>query len=296
MYVANKDSEVTLLHVVRDLAGAVHTSSATGFSVVVLDQDQNSESGVVTWSEPVATGYLELTLTPNALGNWLVRVTDPAAVNNGLESEYAVQVVNSAAGLTPTGTWLTTRANVKEALGYDSNTNYDDLLDNLIARASVMIESRLGRSVVQASYTEYVDGDGSEYLNLRQGPVISVTGLAYATHDSSGITTTSVDAGTYITYGNEADWLMGGFLRSNGGCFNRGRKNYEVKYSAGWAAVPYDIEQLAIDVVTWLFNQRKDAGNDSRTVGDGSKSFRTREELIAHIDAMLAPYKTMRVA
>lgn len=297
-YVASKDNEVTVLHVVRNLAGAVHTSSTTGFTVTVLDESQNTEAGVATWSEPVTTGYLPITVTPNAVGNWLVRVTDPASVNNSVETEYSVQVVAATAGLTPTGTWLTTLANVKESLGYDSpaNTNYDDLLTNLIARASVLIESRLGRSVVQASYTEYADADGSEYLDLRQGPVISVSGLAYATHATAGITTTSVDAGTYIVYGDEDDWRLPGYLRSNGGCFNKGRKNYEVKYSAGWATVPYDIEQLCIDVVTWLFNQRKDAGNDSRSVGDGSKSFRTRSELYDHIDAMLAPYKDLRCA
>jgi len=297
-YVASKDNEVTILHVVYDLAGQVHTSSATGFSVTVLDEGQNTETGVATWSEPVTTGYLPITVTPNATGNWIVKVTDPASVNNSIESVYSVQVVSSTAGLTPTGTWLTTRANVKEALGYGdpANTNYDDLIDNLIARASVLIESRLGRSVVQASYTEYVSADGSEFLNLRQGPVISVSGLAYATHETAGITTDSVDAGTYIVYGDEDDWRMPGFIRSNGGCFNSGRKNYEVKYSAGWATVPYDIEALCIDVVTWFFNQRKDVGNDSRSVGDGSKSFRTRSELIEHIDGVLAPYRDVRVA
>ena len=207
-YVTTANNSVSVLHVIRDDGGEVVTSSVTGLSVTVLDPSQNDDSSVATWSEPVTTGYLSIAVTPDEIGNWLVKVVNPSGTDEGTYY-YNVQSVANAAGLTPSGTYLSTLANLKERLGADPGE--DAFLDNLLARATTRIDSSLGRSVIQASYTEYVDADGGEFLRLRQGPIISVTSVASVEWSSATANTTdSLTDGTWLIYGDEDAWKLPG--------------------------------------------------------------------------------------
>lgn len=289
-YVAEKDNSVNVLHVIRDVLGDVVTASTSGLSVVLLDPSQNDDSSLATWTEPVVGGYVNISVTPDEIGNWLLAVTDPTGTD---EATYytAIETVLSSAGLTPSGTYLTTLANVREQLGKATADTADDaFLTNLIARASVLIESRLGRSVVQASYTEYVDGDGTEWLRLRQGPIISVTSVSSVDWTGGTPSLDALDAGAWIAIGDQTDDILPGRIRGNGTAFAKGRQNWAVVYSAGFSAVPYDIERLCIDTVIWWFTQRKDAGANARDIGSGSRAYRSHPELIEMIDAGIAPY------
>ncbi|MBP7570903.1 MAG: phage gp6-like head-tail connector protein [Acidobacteria bacterium] len=289
-YVASKDNAVAILHVVRDSGGSVYTGSATGFSVAVLDEGQSAQNSAATWSEPCTSGYLTVTLTPDATGTWLVRVTNPAAAD-GLTYEYQVQVVLSAAGLTPTGTWLTTLAKVRRALGRAAgNTDEDALLEELIAEASTLIESRMGRAVVSATYTEYHDG-GGRYLNLRQGPLISVTSVCSIDWSSgSPVASTTLSAGTYMPGGNDTGWRLPGYVQANNWTWTRGDKLWRVIYVAGWASVPYDLDNLCRRAVIWLYNQRSRYGTTGIDLGGSNAQFRSDDELIAMIDRGVAAY------
>ena len=291
-YVATANNSVNILHVVRDVAGDVVTSSVTGFAVTVLDPSQNDDSSVATWTEPVTTGYLSIAITPDEVGNWLIKVVNPTGTDEGTYY-YNVQAVANAAGLTPSGTYLSTLSNLKERLGSDPGE--DAFLTNLLARATTSIETWLGRGVIQATYTEYPDGNGTEWLSLRQGPLISVTSVATADWSSHTVnTTSSLTDGTWLGYGDEDDWKLPAKIRSNGGAFTTGRKNYQVVYAAGWAAVPYDIEQACLDVCVWMFNMRRSVAESSKDVGAGAQAFRQHNEMMEMLEQLLGHYKDFR--
>lgn len=291
-YVAVRDSSVTILHPVYDEGGSITTASVTSFSVAVRDPSGNSQSSAATWSQPTTSGYLNVILTPDEVGNWIVRVTNPTTNSDGTTYDYYVQCLASTVGLTPSGTWLTTLTNLKQQLGISlADTTHDAFLTNLIARGTEMIESTLGRNVVSASYTEDYDG-GGQWLRLRQGPIISVTSVCDVQWNTDGTATTSaLEAGTYRAY-NTADEgsKLAGRIKADSWSFVAGNKTYRVAYTAGWSTVPYEIEALCLDVCVWLWNTRKDAGNTSRDAGSGAMSFRSWGELDEMIRTRLASY------
>lgn len=73
---------------------------------------------------------------------------------------------------------LTTLAYVKSALGYSlSDTTQDVQLRALLDAADAAVKRYCGRDLEQQTYTEYVSGNNTYRLALRQVPVTSVTGV-----------------------------------------------------------------------------------------------------------------------
>lgn len=195
---------------------------------------------------------------------------------------------------------LTTLANLKERLGISgtSTSAPDAYLENLIDRASTIVERHVGRELGSATYTEYYDGDGTRYMNLRHGPVTSVTSVSCITYDSDGNeTATALAVGDYFVRGDETDWHLPGWLEQNGSHWIPGQRNYKVVYVAGYTTFPEDLEQCALHVCVWLKNKREDTATDSRDVGGGTiGGFQSWVDLKADLDAMLAPYLDYRMA
>lgn len=185
---------------------------------------------------------------------------------------------------------LTTSANVKEKLGI-SGSGDDALIANDILRADALIDSVLNRTIEQATFTEYYDGTGTKYLDLREGPISSVTSVSTITYDTAGNeTATALNAGDYFVHGDETSWLLPGWLESNGSVFCTGQRNYKVVYVAGFATVPSDIEAAALHCIIWWRNKRTDTASESHDAGQGLRSFRGEQELIEDLRRMLAPY------
>ena len=71
---------------------------------------------------------------------------------------------------------LTTLADLKTYLGI-SDSSEDALLNLLIADADAAILGYIGRTIEQATLTEYYSGDGPQMLVLKQRPVTAVTSV-----------------------------------------------------------------------------------------------------------------------
>ena len=151
---------------------------------------------------------------------------------------------------------LTTLAVVKTQHGIDSSS-FDDTISTVIAAVSLTIERYIGRTITEGTYSdEYLNGDGmSDQLVLKNWPVTSavtfvlkedgstVASTNYTVDDSSGIIYTLPDY-----YGSSA--------------WTRGRRNFTVTYSAGYATVPADIKQAATDQVRRQLYQVQPLGSN----------------------------------
>jgi len=136
---------------------------------------------------------------------------------------------------------LTTVANVKEYLGI-VGTSEDALLNRLKDWATDLIHSYCGRIFTEANYDEYYDGDGTEGLLVNQYPISAVTLL-----EVDGV---SKDASSYALYGQL------GLLKLKSGKFPRGKNNVRLRYTAGYAVTPNDLEQAAIELVALKYYDR----------------------------------------
>lgn len=297
MLVASVDSTATILHVVRDLAGTgTVTGSASSLSYSYRDVAGNVTTSGFSATEQGSSGYYDVPVAVGSTtGNAVMSITNPSGSDEGTY-DYPIQIVQSAAGITPGGTFLTTLANVKETLDV-SHSDWDDFLTNLIARASQRIEREVGRPLVSASYDEYCDGEGHAFLYLRRGPIVSVTGVYTVTYDSSGNeTTATVSAGNYFARNKASEGSYDfGYLEHYSGGWVRGQRNYLVSYSAGFASVPYDLEQACISLVVAYFNKRKGWGTNSRDLGSGSVDYTSDFVVSRDLRDTLEPYMDYRV-
>lgn len=292
-YLATVNNQVSVMHRVLDLSGSLVTSSVSGFTATLYNPSLTTKPTLVTWSSPVTGGYAYFVVTPDQVGTWYLQVTNPTTNSDGASYDYYIQTVDASVGLPPSGTLLTTLTNLKEQLDIPaSTTTYDNYLTNLIARATGMIEARLGRGVLSATYTEYFDG-GGDTLELQNGPLQSITSVCSMNYQSgTGTVSQTLSAATYLGYGYESDgWLMPARVVANSWCWTEAARLWRVVYVGGFAYVPYDIEQLCLNVCVFLYNQRKDTGTTSRDVGSGAIPFRSQAELWAMIDQGLAPYR-----
>ncbi len=88
---------------------------------------------------------------------------------------------------------LTTLSNAQGYMGVASGMD-DDLITALIARATSEIEEFCGRTLVNASFREFYDGDRSQDLPLKQYPVTAIEYLTFGTNQPMQITNGSTDA------------------------------------------------------------------------------------------------------
>lgn len=296
-YPVSKGSSVSILHPVRDLAGtSLITGQAANLTYTITDPDGTQTTSGITWTEPNSDGWYLGAKTYSTLGVWHVAVSNAAISTSDQGTyDYYVQCIQDAAGATPSGTYLTTVANLKEILDI-TDSSQDALLLNLVARASQSVERALGRPLVQATYTELYDGPGSRSLNLRHGPIQSVTYVADVEWSNAGVkSTTAISAGDYFIRGKASEgWHLPGWLERRDSVWWKDQQNYEVSYSAGYSSVPYDLEQIVLELCVAYKNQRKDWGNVARDIGGGGITFRDFQSVWANAKDRLQPYMDMR--
>ena len=194
---------------------------------------------------------------------------------------------------------LVSLVNLEERLGIEAGSSPPDAgfeyLSSLLDRASAMVENVIGREVEQAAFTEYVNGRGTPYLNLRRGPIdVAVTPpvVSSVTYDSDRVESlTTVAAGDYQVWGIDANWRLPGYLEAASWAWSTGNKNYKIVYTAGWATVPADIQEATLHTAVWMKNKRRDTATSDRSVGDASMGgFANLTDLVAELREMLAPY------
>jgi hypothetical protein len=152
---------------------------------------------------------------------------------------------------------LATVQQVKDWLGI-TNATSDNLLGDLVTRASTWITSYLSRPILRASYVEVYRGNGQDNLLLRQGPISAVASVAWV-----GTTVTAAADPTTLSQGIRFDDQL---LTVQGYCLPRGLP-IQVSYTAGYASTPADITQACVELVGEAFKRRDRIGQNSKTLG-----------------------------
>jgi hypothetical protein len=249
---------------------------------------------------------------------------------------------------------LTTLANFKEYCGITGSTD-DTLITALIARSTSAIQKETDRDLLETTYRELQDWDGSSDIMAEQYPIISIQLLSTTRDQAFGIKNTSSDSynsyvqitdstmtlvvqgGTnagsnaitltdhstitalqaaitalsagwemttptsqvaiwsptellpisglmtkdgfaYVEIPGEADnefvidltagIINGASLYNTTGTWT-GRQNLIIKYTAGYATTPADLEQICIDLTKIYYDSRdRDGGLKSEKIGD----------------------------
>lgn len=301
-YQVAKDNAVSIRHPVRDVAGTLVSGEAANITTALADGDNASSVITVTVTEIGTSGWYLLAFTPTTTGLWVLTVTNPSGTNT-LVSEYIVDVVSGATLAAITAKNLTTLARVRSRIfsGETSpTTDHDALISELIIEVSNNITDELGRCPLEAAYTEYVDGTGGALLQLQQGPLVSVTSVSSISY--SGTTTrtetaTTVNVADYLERGLRSDNSFGpALLERRDGTWERGRKNYKVVYTAGYAAVPDGLLLAATNEVVAEFFARETHGRNSKVAGDIQTDYLTPAQRAASRSRAIRPYKYYGVA
>ena len=192
---------------------------------------------------------------------------------------------------------LTTLADLKTYLGI-SDSSEDALLNLLIADADAAILGYIGRTIEQATLTEYYSGDGTQMLVLKQRPVTAVTSVHVDQSGYSGQGSGAFASSTEWTAGedfyirtvveNESNTgelvaIKGpGTFRADGtaqtwGEWPLGTGNIKVVYTAGYSTVPGDLAAACRILVAWMRASR-DNGMPVKSEKLGSYSYTLLED------------------
>jgi hypothetical protein len=159
---------------------------------------------------------------------------------------------------------LCTVSGVKAYYGLtDSTTDIDNLLQSLVDSVSAQFETYCGRTFALSDYVEYYDGSGKNRLSLDQYPITTISGIW---DDVNWLWTAStLISGTYYRTVNNSSLVF-----SDSATLTKGEQNIKVAYSAGYATIPYDLEQACIEEVLVKYKVRKNVEIRSKTLPDGT--------------------------
>lgn len=190
---------------------------------------------------------------------------------------------------------LTTVAVAKSHLGImPADTSQDDTLTRMINAASQKIEQYCDRKFKKRQYTDFYDGRGNDRLLLRNWPCDKPTELWDDAGNEFTSSTNLIDAADY-TVEQSSDGGVGVIL-VNGIRFSRGNQNVKVVYQAGYASVPYDIEEACLFMVEYLYTMKQDRRVGVSSKGKNGESTQFRDDMPTFILDILDRYKRVEFA
>jgi hypothetical protein len=157
---------------------------------------------------------------------------------------------------------LTSLANTKAWLTL-TGTADDDTLTRLISAVSYAIQNLINRQFAGVSYAETRNGNGRPAMFLSNGPV---TAVASVTVDGATIPAKPSPTAAGYSFDDNIVYL-------DGYAFTQGNRNVVINYTAGYLAVPPDIEQAAIDIIAFQFRSRDRIGLASKVLSGETTSF-----------------------
>lgn len=178
---------------------------------------------------------------------------------------------------------LTTLDQVK-ALLETQETQWDDLIKELISAVSARAAAYCNRDFEQKERVEYHDG-GGQYLYLKGLPVVSIASI-------HGSDTWVWDEGALIP-GDHYQLFGAGLLAYRFGVWPYGPRALKVVYTGGYApeAVPDDLEMAVRTQVAYDFRRRKDIGLESVSFPDGSIQKMSSGEFLSMVKQVLDRYR-----
>lgn len=192
---------------------------------------------------------------------------------------------------------LVTLNEVKVALNLSTtDEKRDDTLTMLINGVTGMIEAFCDRQFVARDYTaEYHDGDGCSDLYTDHFPINSVTSLYDDTARAWGADSL-ISSDSYVIYEQEGRIALIGsvssFLYES---FQLGNLNIKINYNAGYVTVPYDLKQIAFEIIMKKFKTFADhsVGINSRTQHGETITLNLNDILPEHRDILVRKYRRM---
>lgn len=139
----------------------------------------------------------------------------------------------------------------------------DALIASLITAVSNLIEQWLSRTIIQATYNESYDGNGSDRIYLHNAPVSSVTSV-------------SVDgvAIPQSTLSTQYGWVLTRrTIRLRGDTFPKGAANVQIVYVAGYATVPPGIAQACHETVKIRYDETQRKSVSSQAIGGETTTY-----------------------
>lgn len=148
------------------------------------------------------------------------------------------------------------------------NQTHDEELERLITAAQAFLERECARTFERTTYTEFYSGaEWRDRLLLAAPPIVSITNIW---DDPARQYLTPLSSSLYVIEDAEA-----GVIRLDGLTFNTGLRNIKVEYIGGYAEIPGDLEEAAIEMV-WAARMKGEhslVGVRSRSIADGSTQF-----------------------
>lgn len=173
-------------------------------------------------------------------------------------------------------------------LWLDETVDEGGLIASLVSGVSAQIQNFIGYQVASASYTRTFNGIGSEKIALPDRPVTAISSL---TIDAIPITQGVVGSAAGFLFDTKFIYLYGGGIHSHAiNRFNRGIQNVVVTYTAGFTAVPQDIQQACL---VWLASAWNLVGEDasigSLRAGDTQSDFKNTMTVLGKAVALVPP-------
>ena len=173
---------------------------------------------------------------------------------------------------------LTTKEKVKAYLGISGST-HDTLLDELIKNTTASIERYCNRNFTEASYTEYFDTLANENkLFVKNYPVSTLTSVSYRSGTWGAITWEALNINDYIL--NENGKVTFAFY------LPEAERYIKIVYTGGYKVdftdetnpvkhtLPYDLTQIATEIVAQTFNLRTSVGITSESTEGQSITYK----------------------
>jgi hypothetical protein len=187
-------------------------------------------------------------------------------------------------------------ADLKAWLNIQTTTE-DVLLQNLITRGSLQMLRWMSRDhIIATAYTENRDGNDALFMLPRNFPLISVSNV---TVNGIAISAASdqVSAGfvfdtrkIMLRGGSSSFYSLGPYSSQYQYRFTRGFQNVQIVYQAGYASVPSDLQQAAIEGFAYVYRRRTHIGEDSNSAsGQVTISF-SKEMLPLSVQMTLQQY------
>lgn len=283
---------------VRDINGTQKTGLvASDFAITLRSKPSGAgaygaASEAVTLTELDALslpGQYEFRFTPLSSGSYVLEVYPTFTDNDGASWREAFDVVD----LVDIAGALCTRDQVKLYLGgYDTNTKDDQLIDDLIDRATDMIERYCGRVLSYQSITDYPSG-GGRALVLSAFPVTEASVQIWVSSDFPRVYT---DATKLV---NGTDYIVSestGIVERASGVWPRDLRGVKATFSAGYQTTPPALNWAAVRLVSFWLRGRKYVGISGASGDDGSITRYDHDRLPLDVKDALLHFMGVRVA
>lgn len=165
----------------------------------------------------------------------------------------------------------------KEDVNEYSGIAVSRLKDSWSARVEGLIDLHHGKKYDGTdSYSEDLDGDGTDVIYVSNTPLISVTSLSV---DDVNLTSSEykVYSAGYIRLVSALPTAIGGAIDGRFSAFPVGTKNVSITYVAGDATVPDNVRLAATAMISMLAAMHEKAGSDSSLALGMSSSGSTGE-------------------